>query len=145
MHCVKYQIFKNKPEAENQIQSLWFSNKILYRNRDFHLFLPFPFTARKNKINEKTGKNSLFRMFFFNFYFVLICYHKVKLKVKTFQGPSKNLGQGRSLKFNTYIVTHSLYEHKNFQRGQSMRELVIIILNFPVRPYLLTRENNFRS
>jgi hypothetical protein len=26
-----------------------------------------------------------------------------------------------------------------------MRELVIIILNFPVRPYLLTRENNFRS
>jgi hypothetical protein len=94
---------------------------------------------------KKQEKIRSFEWFFFYLNFVLICYHKVKLKVKTFQGPSKNLGQGRSLKFNTYIVTHSLYEHKNFQRGQSMRELVIIILNFPVRPYPLTRENNFRS
>jgi hypothetical protein len=84
-------------------------------------------------------------MVYLKLFFVLICYHKVKLKVKTFQGPSKNLGQDRSLKFNTHIGTHSLYKHKNFQRGQSMRELVIIILNFQVRPYPLTRENNFRS
>jgi hypothetical protein len=68
MHCVKYQIFKNKPEAENQIQSFWFSNKILNQNRDFPLFLPFSFTARKNKINEKTGKkfalsNGVFKTF----------------------------------------------------------------------------------
>jgi hypothetical protein len=94
---------------------------------------------------KKQEKIRSFEWFFFYLNFVLICYHKVKLKVKTFQGPSQNLGQGRSLKFNTYIVTHSLYKHKNFQRGQSMRELVIIILNFPVRPYPLTRENNFRS
>jgi hypothetical protein len=72
MHCVKYQIFKNKPEAENQIQIFWFSNKILNQNRDFPLFLPFPFTARKNKINEKTGKNSLYRMVFFK---LLFCFN----------------------------------------------------------------------
>jgi hypothetical protein len=94
---------------------------------------------------KKQEKIRSIEWFFLNFYFVLICYHKVKLKFKTFKGPSKNLGQGRSLKFNTYIGTHSLYKHKKFQRGQSMRELVIIILNFQVRPYPLTRENHFRS
>jgi fructose 1,6-bisphosphatase len=94
---------------------------------------------------KKQEKIRSIEWFFLNFYFVLICYHKVKLKVTTFQGPSKNLGLGRSLKFNTHIGTHSLYKHKNFQRGQSMRELAMIILNFPVRPYPLTRENHFRS